>query len=106
MPGFLTGLIGRQGIWVCTAAVEFAVHRHLEDQLHFLRDRDPELRALVLAIQEEKPSHLHHAQARIATRGRRSRALGAFISWSTDVAIWLSTWGDSTRMARELAAAR
>jgi len=28
--GFLTALIGRQGIWVCTAAVESAVHRHLQ----------------------------------------------------------------------------
>jgi len=104
--GFLTALMGRQGIWVCTAAVESAVHRHLQDQLHFLRDRDPELRQLVLAIQEEELSHLYHAEARIAARGLWSRALGAFISWSTDVAIWLSTWGDSTRMARELAAAR
>ena len=104
--GFLTALMGRQGIWVCTAAVESAVHRHLQDQLHFLCDRDPELRALVLAIQEEELSHLHHAEARIAVRSMWSRALGAFISWSTDVAIWLSTWGDSTRMARELAAAR
>jgi hypothetical protein len=26
------------------------------------------------------------------------------VSKSTDVAIWLSTWGDSTRMKREMAA--
>ena len=104
--GFVTALMGRQGIWVCTAAVESAVHRHLEDQLHFLRYRDAELHALVLAIQDEEFSHLHHAEERIVARGLWSRVLGAFISWSTDVAIWLSTWGDSTRMARELAAAR
>ena len=104
--GFLTALMGRQGIWICTAAVEAAVHRHLEDQLHFLSDRDPELHALILAIQVEELSHLHHAMERIAIAGFWPRALGAFISWSTDVAIWLSTWGDSTRMSRELAAAR
>ena len=34
--GFLTALMGRQAIWICTAAVEAAVHRHLDDQLHFL----------------------------------------------------------------------
>jgi ubiquinone biosynthesis monooxygenase Coq7 len=104
--GFLTALLGRQGIWICTAAVECAVHRHLDDQLHFLRGRDSELHALILAIQEEELSHLHHAEERIASQGRWTRALGALISWSTDVAIWLSTWGDSTRMAREMAAAR
>ena len=31
--GFLTALAGRQAIWICTAAVEAAVHRHLDDQL-------------------------------------------------------------------------
>src|SRR4029079_12619982 len=44
--GFLTALMGRQGIWICTAAVEAAVHRHLGDQLQFLSERDPELHAL------------------------------------------------------------
>ncbi len=48
--GFLTALMGRQGIWICTAAVEGAVHKHLEDQLLFLRDKDPELRSIIAAI--------------------------------------------------------
>src|SRR5262249_13682532 len=65
--GFLTALIGRQGIWICTAAVESAVHRHLEDQLRFLRHRDIELHSLILSIQQEELAHLHHAQQRIAT---------------------------------------
>src|SRR6186997_2842144 len=34
--GCMTALMGRQAIWICTAAVEAAVHRHLDDQLHFL----------------------------------------------------------------------
>jgi 3-demethoxyubiquinol 3-hydroxylase len=86
--------------------LESAVHRHLEDQLQFLRTRDLELRDLVLSIQAEELSHLHHAEQRITSTGLHARALGGFISRSTDVAIWLSTWGDSTRMTRELAAAR
>src|SRR5262245_32069740 len=31
--GFVTALMGRQTLWTCTAAVEAAVHRHLDDQL-------------------------------------------------------------------------
>ena len=92
--GFLTALMGRQGIWICTAAVEGAVHKHLEDQLLFLRGKDPELQSLIAAIQEEELSHLNHAEERIEARTLWSRSLSAFISWSTDVAIWLSTWGD------------
>lgn len=103
--GFLTGLLGRRGIWVCTAAVEAAVHRHLDDQLYFLKDRDSDLYDLIKSIQIEELAHLHHAKERIGKASARSQLLNALITASTDAVIWLSTWGDSTRMARELAAA-
>ena len=104
--GFLTALLGRQGIWICTAAVEAAVHRHLQDQLLFVRDRDPELHGLILAIQKEELMHLHYAEERLLEGKFLSPILGALISGATDSAIWLSTWGDSSRMAKELAAAK
>ena len=104
--GFLTALLGRQGIWICTAAVEAAVHRHLEDQLLFLRNRDSNLHALIATIQSDELMHLSHAEQRIVVTTFWSRLLRVFISTATDAAIWLSTWGDSAKMARELAAAR
>ncbi len=104
--GFLTALMGRQGIWVCTAAVEAAVHRHLEDQLFYLGNKDLQLHQLIKDIQEEELSHLHHAQAHITKHTHWSRFLNALISNATDILIWLSTWGDSTKMARELSMAR
>ena len=58
--GFVTACLGRQGIWACTAAVEAAVHRHLDDQVHFVKDRDPELCGIILSIREEELAHLHH----------------------------------------------
>jgi ubiquinone biosynthesis monooxygenase Coq7 len=100
--GFLTALAGRQTIWVCTAAVEAAVHRHLDDQLHFLSGRDPDLHAIILSIREEELSHLRHAEAQLGAAGPLQGKLQTAISGITDVLIWLSTWGDSTRMAREL----
>lgn len=104
--GFLTGLMGRQGVWICTAAVEAAVHRHLEDQLHFLNNRDAELQALILSIQDEELQHMHHAEDHITANGLWARLLDRVISGATDTVIWLSTWGASTRMAAELATAR
>ena len=104
--GFLTALLGRRGIWICTAAVEATVHRHLQDQLLFLRDRDPELYSLIVSIQAEELMHLSHAETRIETTTSLSRLLNTFISMTTDAVIWLSTWGDSTRMAREVVVAR
>ena len=70
----------------------------LEDQLLFLRDRDPGLYSLIETIQREELMHLGHAEERIVVRPLWPRPK------STYVAIWLSTWGDSTRMARDLAA--
>jgi 3-demethoxyubiquinol 3-hydroxylase len=104
--GFLTALIGREGIWVCTAAVEGTVHKHLDDQLFFLRDKDPALHSLIAAIQDEELHHLNYAAERIVSRSWWVRPLSAFIGAATEMVIWLSTWGDSTKMARELAAAK
>jgi ubiquinone biosynthesis monooxygenase Coq7 len=103
--GLLTALMGRQAIWICTAAVEAAVHRHLDDQLHFLDGRDPGLAAIIRSIREEELAHLQHAEDYIDTRGGGARLLRHLITVATDTVIWLSTWGDSTRMARALRAA-
>lgn len=100
--GFLTGLMGREAIWVCTEAVEQTVHRHLEEQLTFLHGRDDSLRDLILGIQGDELEHLEYAQARISRRGAGSALLTKIISLATELVIWLSTWGDSTRMAREV----
>lgn len=100
--GFATAAMGRQAIWTCTAAVESAVHRHLDDQLHFLRDKDRELHAAILGIREEELSHLHAAEDHLGEAARSRSVLRGVISAATDVLIWLSTWGDSTRMARDL----
>jgi ubiquinone biosynthesis monooxygenase Coq7 len=68
--GLLTALAGRQSIWVCTAAVEAAVHRHLDDQLHFLSGRDADLHAIILSIREEELAHLRHALDHLDEPGR------------------------------------
>jgi ubiquinone biosynthesis monooxygenase Coq7 len=104
--GFLTALLGRQGIWICTAAVEAAVHRHLDDQLFYLRGRDAELYSLIHSIQHEELAHRNYAQERTANDAVWARVITLFISGCTDVVIWLSTWGESSRMSKELRAAR
>ena len=100
--GFVTALFGRQGIWACTAAVESTVHRHLEDQLVFLADRDKDLHALICEIQMEELAHLAHARQRMTAPNLGSKVLERVVALSTETVIWLSTWGDSARMAREL----
>ena len=60
----------------------------------------------MLSIREEELSHLHHAEDHLGTRGIGGpRGSPRLISTITDVVIWLSTWGNSTRMARDLRAA-
>lgn len=103
--GFFTAIIGPQGIWACTAAVEERVHRHLDDQLHFLQTRDPDLHATILSIREEELAHLHHAEEHLTSRGTWVILMRGMISMATDTLIWLSTWGDSSRMERALAKA-
>jgi ubiquinone biosynthesis monooxygenase Coq7 len=98
-----TALLGRNAIWACTAAVEEAVHRHLNDQLAFLSNRDQELFALIASIKSEELSHLHHAEKNLTSRGPSVRMLRRLIDAVTEVLIFMSTSGDSARMSRALA---
>lgn len=105
--GFTTALMGRRSIWICTAAVEEAVHHHLDDQLRFLEARDPDLHALIASIRVEELSHLSHARSHLpAQLGIPGRTLMRIIARATDMLIWLSTWGDSSAMKRELSRTR
>jgi ubiquinone biosynthesis monooxygenase Coq7 len=100
--GFLTALAGRQSIWICTAAVEATVHRHLSDQLHFLEGRDRGVKAIILDINEEELAHLHTAEGHLPEMNSVQKMLHGTITVLSDLMIWLSTWGDSTRMAKAL----
>ena len=100
--GHMTALLGRQSIWTCTATVEATVHHHLDDQLGFLAGRDNELHDAIRNIRVEEILHLRHAEAQLRPTNLYHRALRRIISFLTDLMIWLSTWGDSARMAREL----
>lgn len=100
--GFATALAGRRTVWICTAAVEAAVHRHLGDQLHFLAGKDDGVAAIIRDINLEEIAHLRTAEAELGPDPAQGR-LYAAIAAVTDGLIWLSTWGDSTRMARALA---
>ncbi|NTF07534.1 demethoxyubiquinone hydroxylase family protein [Agrobacterium rubi] len=101
--GFLTALCGRNTIWICTEAVESTVHQHLEDQLKFLRSRDPALHKLILSIQEQELAHLTEAENNQNSEGIMRAVLLPIICGLTDLMIWLSTWGDSSRMRVEMA---
>ncbi|MCJ9674746.1 MULTISPECIES: demethoxyubiquinone hydroxylase family protein [unclassified Neorhizobium] len=101
--GFLTALGGRTMVWICTEAVESTVHRHLEDQLAFLLTKDPSLHALIASIQEQELAHLRKAEDNQRRRGLRHALLMPIVGGLTESMIWLSTWGDSSRMRAEMA---
>lgn len=102
--GWITGLIGREGILACTEVVERTVHRHLQDQLHWLEGRDGELAAAIRTIQVEELQHLAFAESRRAPAGLAVRLLDAVVGLSTETVIWLTTRGESVRLVRALAA--
>ena len=66
--------------------------------------RDAALSTVILSIRDEELAHLRHAEDRITSPGAGSRLLHRLITFATDAVIWLSTWGDSMRMARALRA--
>ncbi|MCB1563176.1 MAG: demethoxyubiquinone hydroxylase family protein [Alphaproteobacteria bacterium] len=100
--GSATALMGRSMIMVCTEAVEETVHRHLEDQLWFLEQRDPVLYTVIVAIQKQEHEHLEFAKSHIMRKGFAARSVEWIVRGSTEIVIFLSTWGDSIRMRRSI----
>jgi ubiquinone biosynthesis monooxygenase Coq7 len=88
--GFLTAIIGRNAIWVCTDSIESTVLHHLNWQLEFLAKHDSEVHQAVLSIKADEKSHQEFGQ----NNGTKSPVyLPIFwaVRKSTEFAIWLST---------------
>ncbi len=102
--GAVTGLLSRNAVLICTEAVERTVHRHLDDQLAWLGDRDPALSDTIRKIQAQELGHLRFARDGQGARGWFSHGLDAVIVAATEAVIWLSTYGASAKMAHDLKA--
>jgi ubiquinone biosynthesis monooxygenase Coq7 len=98
--GSCTSALGRFGVIVCTAAVERTVHRHLVQQIAYLDERDPELAALIRDIQDEEDAHLAFAEANHDNRALPARLISVIVAATTELLIWISTRGDSTKLAK------
>ena len=78
------------------------MHRHLEDQVRWLAIRDPLIAEAITDIQTDELEHLQFAAAR--RRNPSQSVLDGGIVIATEALIWLSTYGASSRMAKQLAA--
>ncbi len=87
--GFVTALIGRNGVMACTAAVETVVTEHLSHQIDQLREAR-EFDALI-AVESILMDELAHQAAGVA-QSKDSllyRPLSSLVSWATRSVIWL-----------------
>ena len=102
--GTSTALLGREAILICTEAVERTVHRHMDDQVAWLTPCEPGLATAIAAIRDEEVDHLHHAQRRreTATPGVWLHLLDLIVAAATELLVWLSTYGASSRLRRQL----
>jgi 3-demethoxyubiquinol 3-hydroxylase len=103
--GAVTAILGRKMIWACTEAVEDTVHHHLSAQLHYVQARDETLFTLIKDIQTEEEGHLSLAIAEKGTASPLTRVAETVVRASVHLVVWLSTWGGSSRMRRDLAGA-
>jgi ubiquinone biosynthesis monooxygenase Coq7 len=101
MLGFITALLGRNVIMICTAAVEKTVHKHLEEQIFFLEQKDEDLKQLIIKIQKQENEHLEYAEKNIKP-SILIKPIYWLISVSTYIVIWLSTQGDVSKMRKAI----
>ena len=100
--GFATGALGRSAILVATIAIERSVHRHMNDQLTWLAERDRDVSTEIRAIAVEENEHLESARASGPLVSGTMRALDVIVAAATEALIWISTYGVSARIARRI----
>ena len=96
--GAITAMFGRDGVMVCTAAVERTVHRHLVEQIEYLDKTDQELADLVRDILREENEHLEMAERHHDPNRITARWLASVVAGATEMLIFLSTRGDSRKL--------
>ncbi len=88
--GFITALLGRKAIWVCTNAVETTVLHHLDWQLSYLKVHETTAYQAVLSIKNDEEEHQKFG----AINGSSSKIylpIKWVVKYATKFAIWLST---------------
>lgn len=100
--GFITALLGPKTIWACTKSVEETVHKHLSHQLHFLENRDEELFSLINGIRAEEEAHVDLAVSQKGSQSIFTNWIESIVARSVNIIVWLSTWGESSKMHRSL----
>lgn len=88
--GFLTALFGKKGIWSCTIAVERNVFNHLENQLIWSEQNDPELFVAISRIIHDEAEHRDEALKLRGPERFVDRMIEKIVGASTNFAIWLS----------------
>ena len=85
--GFITGLIGPSAIAATTYAVETVVLSHLEEQLVFLKDHDPQAYDCVLQIYADEKEHLDIATKQLDESNKFTPILIRTVKFSTEMVI-------------------
>lgn len=88
--GLITGLLGRNAIWVCTNAIETTVLHHLDWQLNFLHKHDLEAHNAVHSIKSDEEAHQKLGENK-GTSSVLYSPIFFLVKGSTKYAIWLST---------------
>ena len=86
--GLVTGLIGPSAVAATTYAVENVVLEHLEHQLDYLKDAEPEAFAAVSAIYEDEKAHHDQAKAQMQADKLLSKILVRVVRTCTEGVIW------------------
>ncbi|MEX2297449.1 MAG: demethoxyubiquinone hydroxylase family protein [Dongiaceae bacterium] len=87
--GLMTAALGRNGIRVCTYAVEDTVNRHLEKQIALMCIDAPRVADEIRSIQVQEAQHQHFGETGLK-RGGVWRALEALVRGSTETVILAS----------------
>ncbi|MCF6191106.1 MAG: demethoxyubiquinone hydroxylase family protein [Cocleimonas sp.] len=104
MLGFATALLGKRALLLGVSAAEITAHRHLESQIHFLKNRDNDLSKVIFDVNVHEKNHSTLADEQLAEKGLSNleKIFHETLCKICNLTMWVVTRGESKKLDKFL----
>ncbi len=98
--GLTTALLGRRALLLGVSAAEMTAHKHLESQIHYLKEYDKDLSSVIVDINIHEKNHSNLADKFLAEKpiSKLENTFHNIICKVCNITMWIVTRGESAKL--------
>ena len=102
--GLTTALLGRRALLLGVSAAEITAHKHLESQIHYLKEHDSNLSKVITEVNTHEKNHSNLAEKYLAEKAisNLEKTFHKAICKICNATMWVVTRGESAKLDKIL----